>query len=653
MTGVQMDLQSKYARVRNYLACGAVALLVGSSTVFAQTPALPPAVQKGVAWLTAQVQGDGSLSNESSSIAVPLQGREESLVTLGRLATVPGALATSVSTAATGNAEYLSRQILAAGSQHQGANDDIVTLLALQNEDGGWGLSTGYQSDALDTALALQALQSIGTLSSSAITKGLGYLAQAKQSDGGWGVNGQSSVYVTANVLLAVSAWSGTNADTTGIMPAAATWLVAARGSNADYGNAFDNAYGLLALATQSGQSTVLQALSSALNASQLGDGSWGDDPYVTALALRALWFASQPSTSPTTGDVKGIVTDQSTAQPLAGVAIRLAENAGISGTSANDGSFHLSAIPAGTYTLQLSRSGYQSRTASIQISAGQTLDAGAIALAPVATTATLSGVVKDNNAKPLQNVIIAIGSKSTLTDATGNYLLAGLPPGAATISASLSGYQTANASATFVAGGNYVFSPTLYPNNVPPPATTLQGVIVDAGTKTPIAGASVAMGNVTQTSDASGKFVFGSVTAGAFTLTVSAMGYQSVVVNGSAVPGLNDIGTVALQAAPSKSTLQGHVLDNQGNPIGAATVQTDGGPTATSDPAGSYQLVGLVGTQFTIHVSASGYVAQAFSLNISTPGTYTQDFHLVAQQTGAVTLGALTVAPQTAGANT
>src|SRR5438445_2174036 len=650
MTGVQMDLQSKYARVRNYLACGAVALLVGSSTVFAQTPALPPRVQKGVARLTAQVQGDGSLSNESSSIPVPLQGREQSLVTLRRLATVPGALATSVSTAATGNAEFLSRQILAAGSQHQGANDDIVTLLALQNEDGGWGLSTGYQSDALDTALALQALQSIGTVSASAITKGLGYLAQAKQSDGGWGVNGQSSVYVTANVLLAVSAWSGTNADTTGIMPAAATWLVAARGSNADYGNAFDNAYGLLALATQSGQSTVLQALSSALNASQLGDGSWGDDPYVTALALRALWFASQPSTSPTTGDVKGIVTDQSTAQPLAGVAIRLAENAGISGTSANDGSFHLSAIPAGTYTLQLSRSGYQSRTASIQISAGQTLDAGAIALAPVATTATLSGVVKDNNAKPLQNVIIAIGSKSTLTDATGNYLLAGLPPGAATISASLSGYQTANASATFVAGGNYVFSPTLYPNNVPPPATTLQGVIVDAGTKTPIAGASVAMGNVTQTSDASGKFVFGSVTAGAFTLTVSAMGYQSVVVNGSAVPGLNDIGTVALQAAPSKSTLQGHVLDNQGNPIGAATVQTDGGPTATSDPAGTYQLVGLVGTQFTIHVSASGYVAQAFSLNISTPGTYTQDFHLVAQQTGAVTLGALTVAPQTAG---
>jgi len=280
-------------------------------------------------------------------------------------------------------------------------------------------------------------------------------------------------------------------------------------------------------------------------------------------------------------------------------------------------------------------------------------LNISSIALAPVLTTANLSGVVKDNTGKLLQNVIIAVGAKSTLTDATGAYLLAGISAGAATITVSLSAYTTVSANATFVAGTSYVFSPTLYPTNVTPPPSSFQGTVVDASTNLPIVGASVVLNGATKTTDATGKFVFSSVTKGSFLVTISGNGYQTATLTVSLVAGVNDIGTIALQPNAATTTLQGHVLDSQGSPIANASVAVSQGPTTTSDNTGAYQLSNLSGTQFTIQVSAAGFVAQTFAFTITAPGMYTQDFHLVGQQTNEVTLGALTVAPASGGANT
>jgi hypothetical protein len=643
------DMMSIRYRKANFRRIAALVLaIVLSGSAHAQTQ--PPAVQHGITWLSGQVQANGSLAGEGASIATTLQAREETLVTLRAIATTPAALATAISTNADRNTEYTARRIAAATAAGQPNGADVAALIALQNADGGWGLSPGYQSDALDTAFALQALRGANT-SSTVAGNGLAYLAQAKSSDGGWGVSDQSSVYFTANVLLASNAWSS-QSQSSPIAASATTWLLGVRSAAQDYGDSFDNAYALLALATQPGQSAALPPLVAALDAAQSSDGSWADDPYVTALALHALWYASAPPTTVDSGDVLGTVVDQASGQPLAGASVALAENAGFGVTTGSDGGFRLSGIPAGTYTLQVSKSGYQSRALSIQVVAAQNTNVGSIALAPVATSASLSGVIKNNSGQPLQNVIVSVGSKSTLTDANGAYQLGGISPGAATINASLTGYNPATASVTFVAGTSYLFSPTLYPTNVTPPPTSLQGVIVDATTRQPIAGASVVFAAATQLTDASGKFVFTNIATGAFTATVSATGYQGVVVSGSLVAGLNDIGTIALQTAQTATSLQGKVLDAQGRPINNATVAISGGPSATSDVTGAYQLGGLVGTTFTLQVSATGYVTQAFAFTVSAPGAYTQDFQLVAQQTNAVTLGPLTVAPASAGAN-
>ncbi|HEY2395193.1 MAG TPA: carboxypeptidase regulatory-like domain-containing protein, partial [Rudaea sp.] len=638
-----MDLYKGMARFRALVACLAF-LGFGFTSATAQTPDST----KGVAWLAAQVQNDGSLANEASSIATPFQGREETLLTLCKLATAPAALASAIAANADDDTEYVARRALAAAAAGQASISDVAALLARQNADGGWGLTPGYQSDALDTAIALQAL-SAANASSAVAANGFAYLSLARLSDAGWGVN-QSSAYVTANVLFAAGLWPSQG---TTIASTAATWLLGARNAGQEYGDSFDNALALLSLSAQANQGAALSPLISALGATQLADGSWADDPYVTAVALRAVWYADQPPVTSSTGDVIGVVVDQAGSQPVAGASIRLAENAGISVTTAADGTFHLSSVPAATYTLQVSRSGYQSRTASISVSAGQTLNIGSIALSAISTTVTLSGLVKNNTGQLLQDVIVAVGTKSTLTDASGAYQILGINPGSATVTATLSGYKTVSATVAFQASTNYLFSPTMYPTSVTPPTTSLQGVVVSGNTNAPIVGANVVLSAVTHTTDATGKFAFSPVTAGAYLMTVSASGFQTVTAAVSVVVGVNDVGIITLQPIPSTTTLQGTVTGGQGDAVVNAIIAVDSGPSTTSDTTGTYQLSGLIGTQFTVHVSAAGYVAQTFAVTFSTPGDYTQDFHLVAQQTTSVTLGPITVAPMSAGANT
>jgi Carboxypeptidase regulatory-like domain/Prenyltransferase and squalene oxidase repeat len=647
-----MDVCKSMSWFRITLAMVPVCFCAFLGSALARAGTLTPEQQRGIAWLSAQVQSDGSLANEGASIATPLQAREESALTLRALATVPGALAAAVAGNSEGNTEYAARRILLAVAAGQSAGVDEEMLLAAQNPDGGWGFAFDYQSDALDTEVALQALAATNG-GVSAAASGLAFLSNARLADGGWGVAVQSNVYFTANALLAANAWSSQGTASSSIASAATNWLLTTRNATEAYGDSFEDSVALLALSRQPGQSSALQPLMTALTSRQLVDGSWGDDPYLTALALRGLWLAGQVPIIPTTGNVIGVVVDMATSQPLPGASITLAENAGINAVTDANGNFRLSGVPAAIYTLEIARTGYQSRSASIDVVAGQTLNLGSIPLAAISTTAKLSGVVKGNNGQPLQNVIVAVGTKSTLTDGTGAYEIVGIGPGAATITATLSGYKTVSASVSFVAGTTYLFAPTMYPSNITPPPTSVRGVVVDGKTGMPIAGASVVLNNSTQTTGADGSFVFAAATTGAYIGTISAGRYQSVTFSLSIVAGINDIGSVTMQPLAPTTTFHGFILDSQGNPISNATLAVAGGPIATSDDSGAYELDDLTGTQFAITVSALGYVEQTFVFGVSAPGNYAQDFQLVAEVVSNVTLGPLTVAPETAGANT
>ena len=89
----------------------------------------------------------------------------------------------------------------------EGGDDARSELLGLQNEDGGWGLATGFRSDPLDTALAVLALADRPGLAA-ALSRAGDFLVAHQNLDGGWGnvPEGATRTQVTTHVLAAVKA---------------------------------------------------------------------------------------------------------------------------------------------------------------------------------------------------------------------------------------------------------------------------------------------------------------------------------------------------------------------------------------------------------------------------------------------------------------
>jgi sugar lactone lactonase YvrE len=619
-------------RVFGRVAALTVTFLV--SIASAQTQ--PPEIARGVAWLTAQVQADGHLAGEGAAMALPLQAQSETVVTLSQLANAPSSLVARVRNASSAMSEFLARRALALAAARQAITGPITDLVAMRNVDGGFGGGVGYASDALDTALALQALAQADGADTAMAAAALTWLQAARRSDGGWGVDDRSSLYITANVLIAAQAWSARVPAAAPVAAAANDRLLALRDASGVYATSFDDAVVVIALTTRTAQPAVLQPLVDALRAAQLADGSWSDDPYLTALALRALWAASHAPSEPTTGTIVGRVVDAATAAPIAGATVQRVDATPSATSSATDGSFALASLEPGAFTVRISKVGYTSREFAVQIAAGQTLQFGTVQLARASLTADLSGTVHSNTGAALAGVIVSVGTTSALTDAAGAYALAGLNAGAATIQVTKSGYRTVTADVDFVAGQHYSFSPTLYPTNTTPPTTaTVRGRVVDAATQQALAGASVTRGATTINTGSDGRFELTGLPAGAFALTIAANGYLEVTAGGSLAVGVNDIGTIGLNAVPATSTLSGLVSDAaSGTPIIGASIVVEGqSGSAVSGSDGRYTLAGVSSTHISLLVTASGYLSGRFDVSLPQPGNATLDLQLTAVQ--------------------
>ena len=605
----------------------------------AHAQTLPPEITQGASWLQAQIQSDGSLANENASIALPLQVRSEVLSAFQTLGiTLPSstlsALAAGIDSAVDpGMVEPLARQAIAHQQTQTSDAAPMASLMTQRNSDGTFGATAGFIGNPLDTAWFLIALGQSASYDSSVASSALGYLQQSKLADGSWSLDDTGAVYTTALAGQAASVW-GTRFQVGTISTSSQNWLLAHRNASQNFGNTFDNAYALLALSKQTSQTTVLQPIADALIAAQLPNGSWDNDPYLTALALRALFAATQTPSAPTTGDIQGKVVDYDTGSAITGANVSLVERSPSSADTASDGSFALSGIPEGTYTLRVVALGYQGVTTTITVTAGQLLNLGTIRLTAAPLTASLSGVVKNSSGTAMANVIVAVGVNSALTSSTGAYLITGLDVGPATITASLTNYKTATADVVFEAGKSYVFSPTMYSTSQTPPATSLKGKVVNSSGAA-LANVTVTLGDGTQTppqtTAAAGTFQFDNLTAGPIQLTLTASGYQTAVLGGTLVTGVNDVGNITLTPMPTNSGLSGTVTDVvSGAPIANATVAVQGQAISTNTGNdGHYTLSGIDSTDFTLLISASGYLSQTLQAHLSQPGDATLDIQM------------------------
>ncbi len=180
------------------------------------------------------------------------------------------------------------------------------------------------------------------------------------------------------------------------------------------------------------------------------------------------------------------------------------------------------------------------------------------------------------------------------------------------------------------------------------PAATAAVSGLVSATTGAVVNGATVAIGSVTATTGADGRFELRNLPIGSATITTSAPGFDPRSESISLASGTNTH-DVLLTPIPT-ATVSGAVSATAGGVIAGATVKV-GSATATTGPDGRYELQNLPAGNATIVTSAPGFNPRSQSITLAV-GANTHDVVLaptptatasgvVNSTTGAVIAGA------------
>ncbi|MEH7024219.1 carboxypeptidase-like regulatory domain-containing protein, partial [Priestia megaterium] len=275
---------------------------------------------------------------------------------------------------------------------------------------------------------------------------------------------------------------------------------------------------------------------------------------------------------TPNPATIQGTVTDAQTGTPIsgAGVVTVIAGSGIIIASTQTDlnGNYIITGLSPGSYDVVFSANNFASQTSTVHLTPNE-IEIVNAALTP--DPATVSGrVVNVETSIPIANALIQAFTTegtfvtSTLTDVDGQYTLTGLPEGTFTISASVTDFATQIQTVTLTPGETEIVNFALTPN----PAS-LSGIVTDAQTGSPIAGALVQVFVVGTTipvkstlTDATGQYLISGLEEGEYRVVISADNYGTQPFRVVLTPGEQEILNAAL--TPNPATIQGTVTDAQ-----------------------------------------------------------------------------------------
>lgn len=528
--------------------------------------------------------------------------------------------------------EFYARALLNNITSDVNNNNLLASILAANNVDGGFASQPSGDSNAYDTAWALQSLAKVNP-SHHSVNAAILYLINNVNADGGWGYpDGESSVYVTA-LILKVMAYFEQQFDLTTLIENAESFLLSQRVGNL-WGEDFLSAQALLSLNVSLANPLMIEDSLTALSDRQLANGSWSNDVFSTALALQALGFMRDVPSNLQTGTIIGSVVDGLTGNPIQGVSIEIVGSTNSSNATTADGKFTISDLAPGSYDFSVLFSGYGSVGGSVEILAGQTVDFGVIQLiqGQIPTLATVYGVVLDaDTGLPIvgANIDINAGQYTAVSNLNGAYQISGISPQAISVDISIAGYSSSTSNFNAVAGGLYVLSPALVPTVQP--NTGLRGVITDAVTGNHLPGALVSLSGSSSAStfsDSSGNYTLNNIIPGNVLVTVSLEGYDNVVT--STILYENNIVEFSPKlylenSTPSESntsSLTGIVIDSTTNaPLANVSVEADFGSQSFSlltDANGVFTISEITNYQGNVAFSISDYNGAMFGVQLN-----------------------------------
>jgi hypothetical protein len=419
----------------------------------------------------------------------------------------------------------------------------------------------------------------------------------------GSGVPSVASIIQVSATAAAVGTITGKVTNTAGAPIAGAS--VSSGGNGAITGS--DGGY---TLQVPGGTSTVTAALAGYQSASESVTVTAGQSTQAATLQIQPI----------NPGNVSGTVVDGN-GQPLSGAIVSAA---GLTTSTAADGSYALNNLPAGSTTIKASLTGFQSGSTTVTVVAATTTAAPAITL--VSGSGSITGSVKTTAGAAIADASVGFGGGTATTDANGNYTLNGVPVGTVQLVASASGFQSVTQSVTVSGGSTSTANFTLA---AAPAGGTVTGKITNASSGAIVTGVTVSWSGGSTTSNTSGIYTLTNVTAGTQNITAAKTGYLSrtlaVGVTGGATNTLN----IPIATAGKISV---KVVTSSGAVVSGATITIKGGVISTT-VSGLSSSTGIFTTNwipigtYTVTVAKSGFTAQSKTTTVSSGVTTSLTF--------------------------
>jgi len=309
--------------------------------------------------------------------------------------------------------------------------------------------------------------------------------------------------------------------------------------------------------------------------------------------ALAALEAAQQEET--TSYSISGSVTESGNGVP--GVTVTAGNS---SATTQNDGTYSITGLTTGVYTVTPSKSGYSfspvSRTVSV------TGNVTNVKFTTSKTSYSISGTVRTSSGLGLSGASLSCGTLTASSDTNGNYTFTGLSADTYTVSVSRSGYSFSPNSQTVTVGPDAT-GVDFFGTPDQTPTYSVRGTVLAGGSG--LSGVTVSAGNNSTVTGSGGAYVLSGLTEGRYTVTPVRSGYTFDPASRSVTLTSNVTG-VDFTATLNTYSISGTV--RQGTSGLSGVTVSAGVKSTTTDSSGRYTLSGLAAGSYTVTPIASGY---------------------------------------------
>ncbi|QAS52292.1 carboxypeptidase regulatory-like domain-containing protein [Halobacillus litoralis] len=325
-------------------------------------------------------------------------------------------------------------------------------------------------------------------------------------------------------------------------------------------------------------------------------------------------------SLEPNPGAIEGIISSDSTADPIGGAIVQFVNQNNVQlGTAITDqlGQYSVNGLAPGNYNVIASAEGFQTKVGGAIVLSNTTT---VVNLSLLASPGAIGGTVTPMQSNTIvqlytaSNVFIA----SVLADVNGVYEFKNIAPGSYILTASALNYTTVAAGAAVNANDTAIVDFTL----IADPAS-FSGLVVDEGGD-PIPNATITVLDANEVpislsgTDDSGFYSVSNLPAGALTIVVSAPSYSQVVSGVILTPGAS-ITNVNFALVANPGAISGQVTNvDTGNPLANAIVivrQAGAADqivaTVTTSSFGNYSVTGLAPGSYTVTASLTGFGTQ------------------------------------------